>query len=60
MIVYGEEDTKMGITSLKNLRNFPDREIISLAGAGHPAYIEKPDDWHKLMYNFLAAVEKGF
>ncbi len=57
MIVYGTKDTSLGLQSLNNLRNMKNSEIFPLKDAKHPAYLDKPDEWHMLLYNFLKAVE---
>jgi len=58
MIVYGTKDTKLGLESVGNLRNMPNSEIVPMEGAGHANYEERPDEWHRLLYNFLLAVEE--
>jgi len=57
MIVYGTKDKTLGLESVGNLRNMPNSEIMPMEGAGHANYEEKPDEWHRLLYNFLLAVE---
>lgn len=57
MIVYGELDTKLGVRSRDDL------VLIStstkpqiLPGAKHPAYLDQPDLWHQLLFNFILAL----
>jgi len=57
MIVYGTKDKTLGLESVGNLRNMPNSEIFPMEGAGHANYEERPDQWHRLLYNFLLAVE---
>ena len=57
MVVYGEKDKSLGLTSLNNLRNMKNEEHFSIADAGHPAYIDKPEEWRRLLYNFIKALE---
>jgi len=59
MIVYGTKDKKFGLTSADNLRNMPNSEIMPMEGAGHGDYLKRPDEWHRLLYNFLLAVEQS-
>ena len=59
MIVYGGNDKRMGEKSYNNLKSFPNSERFIQEGAPHPCYIDKPDEWHQLVYNFLNAVEKS-
>jgi len=58
MIVYGTKDKTLGLVSVGNLRNMPNSEIMPMEGAGHANYEERPDEWHRLLYNFLLAVEQ--
>ena len=58
MIVYGTKDVKLGLHSTNNLRNMANSEIFPMEGAGHPCFKEKPDEWHRYLYNFLLAVER--
>lgn len=54
LIVYGSEDnTGLAETSLKNLQVLPNSREIKIEGAGHPAYLNQPAVFHKLMHNFL-------
>merc|ERR1711913_278292 len=54
MIVYGEKDTGLGHTSRDNLIKMPNSTKPQiLIGAGHPAYLDQPDIWHKLLYNLI-------
>jgi len=54
MIVYGENDRGLGLSSKKNLLKLPNHtEPQVLPGASHPAYLDQPDLWHKLLYNFI-------
>jgi len=57
MIVYGEKDTGLGHTSRDNLVKMPNSTKPQvLPGAGHPAYLDQPDLWHKLLYNFMLSL----
>ncbi len=47
----------MGLTSMKVLKNMPNSEVFPIEGAGHPAYIDKPNEWHRILYNYLRQVE---
>jgi len=57
MIVYGTKDKSLGLESVGSLRNMPNSEIMPMEGAGHANYQEKPNEWHRLLYNFLLAVQ---
>lgn len=58
MIVYGTKDTTLGPTSTNDLRNLANNEIFPMEGAKHPCYLDDPDYWHKILYNFLKSVER--
>lgn len=58
MIVYGTLDKDLGLVSLGNLRNMRNSEIFPIEKAKHPAYLDNPEKWHMLLYNFLLAVER--
>ena len=55
-IVYGSSDTRLGQESLDNLRALPNSVVVRLPEAGHAAYMDKPDLWHTILYNFLQAL----
>jgi len=57
MVVYGERDTGLGAGSAKDLALIPTSTRPQvLPGAKHPAYLDQPDLWHKLLLNFLTLV----
>ncbi|XP_067012602.1 putative protein-lysine deacylase ABHD14B [Anabrus simplex] len=54
LIVYGSEDnTGLAEAALKNLKVMPNSREVKLEQAGHPAYLNQPDVFHKLVYNFM-------
>ena len=56
MIVYGTKDS-MGASTSELLNLLPNSQMMPLKDASHPAYMDKTDEWHKLLYNFLKLVE---
>jgi len=50
MIVYGEKDGHAPVNTLKQM---PNSEVFMMKNAGHPCYRDDPDEWHRLLYNFL-------
>ena len=36
----------------------PNSEIMEMENLGHACYIEDPAQWHRLLYNYLLAVER--
>ncbi|XP_030425309.1 protein ABHD14B [Gopherus evgoodei] len=57
LIVYGDQDTQLGEMSLNNLRNLPNHKVLLLKGAGHACYLEKPEEWHLGLLDFLKSLE---
>uniref|UniRef100_A0A8C3UJ44 Putative protein-lysine deacylase ABHD14B n=1 Tax=Catharus ustulatus TaxID=91951 RepID=A0A8C3UJ44_CATUS len=53
LIVYGDQDVELGQTSLNNLRHLPEHQVLMLQGAGHPCYLDKPNEWHRGLLAFL-------
>lgn len=54
LIVYGENDTTpMAKQAPHNLRIMPNSQEVPLKSAGHAAYLDQPDVFHKLLYNFM-------
>ena len=57
MIVYGEMDRSLGLSSASDLKLIPtSTEPQVLPGAKHPAYLDQPDLWHKLLINFVRLI----
>ncbi|XP_071816518.1 putative protein-lysine deacylase ABHD14B [Apostichopus japonicus] len=55
-IIYGEKDTGLGQESLSKLSNIPGKEVHELKGAGHPAYLDAPAEFHNILLNFSKKV----
>ncbi|KAM6474538.1 uncharacterized protein PHA67_006993 [Liasis olivaceus] len=53
LIIYGERDTGLGIQSLQSLQQIPRSRVVMLPGAGHACYLDKPQEFHKALLNFL-------
>lgn len=52
LIVYGDQDP-MGHTSFEHLKQIPNHRVLVLKGAGHPCYLDKPEEWHTGLLDFL-------
>ncbi|XP_006892323.1 PREDICTED: alpha/beta hydrolase domain-containing protein 14B [Elephantulus edwardii] len=52
LIVYGDQDP-MGQTSFENLKQIPNHRVLVMEGAGHPCYLDKPEEWHSGLLDFL-------
>ncbi|XP_005881961.1 PREDICTED: alpha/beta hydrolase domain-containing protein 14B [Myotis brandtii] len=52
LIVYGDQDP-MGQTSFEHLKQLPNHRVLVMEGAGHPCYLDKPEEWHAGLLGFL-------
>uniref|UniRef100_A0A8C4M0W1 Putative protein-lysine deacylase ABHD14B n=1 Tax=Equus asinus asinus TaxID=83772 RepID=A0A8C4M0W1_EQUAS len=52
LIVYGDQDP-MGQTSFEHLKQLPNHRVLVMEGAGHPCYLDKPEEWHTGFLAFL-------
>ncbi|XP_059148739.1 putative protein-lysine deacylase ABHD14B isoform X2 [Physella acuta] len=52
LIVYGTDD-KQGKEVAEDLKKLPKSETSPIEGAGHACYLNKPDEFHNALYNFL-------
>ena len=52
--MYGENDsTPMAKQAPNNLKIMPNSQEVCLKNAGHAAYLDQPDLFHKMLYNFM-------
>jgi len=57
LIVLGELDSTLGVRSRDNLISIPtSTKPQVLPRARHPAYLDQPELWHQLLYNFISAL----
>ena len=54
MIVYGEKD-RIAPKLVKRLRVMPNSKVSMMKDTGHACYTEEPDEWNRLLYNFLSS-----
>ncbi|XP_062056995.1 putative protein-lysine deacylase ABHD14B [Lepus europaeus] len=52
LIVYGDQDP-MGQSSFEHLKQLPNHRVLVMKGAGHPCYLDKPEEWHTELLSFL-------
>ena len=57
LIVYGSEDHITGQVSLQNFQQMPNSTAHCFQGAGHCCYLDQPDLWHKVLYNYFNFIE---
>lgn len=54
LIVYGDKDTGLGVTSAKHLETIKTSTAPQvLVNSRHPAYLDQPEVFHTLIYNFM-------
>uniref|UniRef100_A0ABM5FKF2 Protein ABHD14A isoform X1 n=2 Tax=Pogona vitticeps TaxID=103695 RepID=A0ABM5FKF2_9SAUR len=53
LIIYGERDTGLGTQSLQSLQQIPKSKVVMLPQAGHACYLDKPQEFHKALLDFL-------
>ncbi|KPP70188.1 hypothetical protein Z043_111003 [Scleropages formosus] len=56
LIVYGDQDAQLGELSLNNLKNLANHKVAVMKGAGHPCYLDNPEEWHSILLQFLRAL----
>jgi len=50
LVVYGEQDIHAPVDIL---RHMPNSQVFAMKNAGHACYMNNPDEWHRLLHNFL-------
>lgn len=56
LIIYGDKDKSLGPTSAEKLRNIPDSQVLIYKDSGHPAYLSRPEDFHKDLHKFFLSI----
>lgn len=59
VIIYGELDEQLGDISTNNLKNIPNSQEQKLPKARHPAYLDQPQMFHQLLYNFFLKLKRN-
>lgn len=55
--INGSNDTTPMVGQCKtHFKHLPNSEIIEIPDAGHPAYLNKPDIFHTIMFHFLSDI----
>ncbi|XP_057366343.1 putative protein-lysine deacylase ABHD14B [Daphnia carinata] len=57
ILIYGDRDTSLGPTSHRDLKTIPNFQAFVLPKAGHAAYLDQPDTFHSLLYNFVKKID---
>lgn len=55
-VIYGEND-KRNENLLPNLQKLPKASLYKVKDARHAAYLDQPEEFHKILYNFLRSLE---
>uniref|UniRef100_A0A914UI28 Uncharacterized protein n=1 Tax=Plectus sambesii TaxID=2011161 RepID=A0A914UI28_9BILA len=56
LIVYGERDTSLGVSSASNMKVLPNGRVVKIPSAGHACYLNNPEVFHTACLNFLDLV----
>ncbi|XP_068218349.1 putative protein-lysine deacylase ABHD14B isoform X1 [Palaemon carinicauda] len=56
LIIYGEKDHNLGISSRDDLLKIPTSQAVMIPQGSHPAYLDNPAMFHELLYNFIKQV----
>ncbi|VDI09699.1 abhydrolase domain-containing protein 14 [Mytilus galloprovincialis] len=57
-IVYGDKDSTFKNSVENVLSKLPNSRLFKIKDARHPAYLDQPEIWHKIIYIFLPAAFK--
>lgn len=57
-VVYGDKDSTFKNSVENELSKLPNSRLFKIKDAGHPAYLDQPEIWHKILYIFLPAAFK--
>ncbi|XP_052092638.1 putative protein-lysine deacylase ABHD14B [Mytilus californianus] len=55
-VIYGENDRR-NENLLPNLQKLPKASLYKVKDARHAAYLDQPEEFHKILYNFLRSLE---
>lgn len=58
MLIYGDRDTSpFAEVANDDLKTIPNYQAVILKNAGHAAYLDQPDQFHSLLYNFATKID---
>lgn len=59
LIMYGDKDlTPMAKQAPEDLKVLPNSQEVVFKNAGHAAYLDQPEQYHKLLYNFMELLQQ--
>ena len=53
LVVWGEKDQVIPVSQASVLAEALDGETLILAGASHPCYLDRPDEFHRALLDFI-------
>lgn len=56
LIIYGDKDKSLGPTSAKKLQLIPDSRVLIYEDSNHPAYLNRPEDFHNDLHKFFQSI----
>jgi len=59
LILRGNHDERLGVESVNNLKFIPTSRLFEIQNAGHACYMNEPDVFHEVVYNFLDVLSKA-
>jgi len=60
LVVWGDQDAVFPLAQGRRLAAaVPDGRLAVLEGAGHACYLDRPDRFHRVLLDFLAAIDEG-
>ena len=58
LVVWGENDQVIPVSEAAVLAEALNGETLILAGASHPCYLDRPDEFHEALLNFIAGLPR--
>ena len=59
LLVYGDRDEDLGPKSARDMQIMPRLQIAVIPRAGHAAYLDQPEDFQRILYNFAQQLDKS-
>ena len=59
LIVYGSGDKSSSAAVLESLSKIPNREIVEITGSGHNFYVDRPDDFNRILLEYVKKIDKS-
>ena len=60
LIVWGERDAVVPVAQANALHTWvKDSQLVILKGAGHPCYLDRPEEFHAALIAFVRSATKG-